>query len=684
MRRLLPLALAAVLPAAQAAEGMWTLDNLPLQTMQQAYGFRPDARWIEHVRMSSARLDGGCSGSFVSGEGLVLTNHHCVIDCVENLSSAEANYVKNGFVARERSAERQCPGVEVSRLTAITDVTARVAKATEGLSGKAFADARQAAQARITDECVGDDREAVRCEVVNLYQGGLQHLYRYDRFQDVRLAFAPEFDIGFFGGDPDNFNFPRYNLDMALLRVYDDGKPARITHHFRMDPKGADEGELVMVTGHPGSTQRLLTVAQLETTRELDMPFRLALARELRGYLTRYGEEDAEQARIAQTDLFSVENSIKARTGMFQTLQDPKLLSEKREEEAAARAWLAADPARAAEYGDPWQAIAAAQVTWRNLYLRYQMIELMRGFASDYAGFARTLVRGTAEKAKPNPERLSEFSDAALPSVEAQLFSTAPMYPAYEQALLTWSLTKLREVLGADHPSVREVLGKDSPAVVAERAVKGTRLGDVDFRRELWAGGVEAVAASDDPMIALMRGIEPTAYALRKQYDAEVDAVVSREQEKLARMRFARFGTSVYPDATFTLRLSHGVIRGWEEQGEPVPPFTTLAGLFSRASEYAPFALPPRWIEGRAKLDLDTRFNQVSTNDIIGGNSGSPLIDRDAKVVGLVFDGNIRSLGGAFVYDETANRTVSVHSAAMDHALRKLYGLENLADEMTR
>ncbi len=684
MRRLLPLALAAVLPAAHAAEGMWTLDNLPLDTMEQAYGFRPDARWIEHVRMSSARLDGGCSGSFVSAEGLVLTNHHCVIDCIEDLSSADADYVKDGFIARERSAERQCPGMEVSRLTAITDVTARVAKATAGLSGKAFADARQAEQARITAECVGDDREAVRCEVVNLYQGGLQHLYRYDRYQDVRLAFAPEFDIGFFGGDPDNFNYPRYNLDMALLRVYADGKPARVEHHFRLDPKGADEGELVMVTGHPGNTQRLLTVAQLETVRDLDMPFRLGLARELRGYLTRYGEEDPEQARVAKSDLFSVENGIKARTGMFQTLLGPSLLAAKREEEAAARAWVAADPARVAEYGDPWKAIADAQVTWRNLYLRFQMIEQLRGFASDYAGFARTLVRGTVEKAKPNPERLREYSDAALPSLEAQLFSTAPIYADYDQALLTWNLIKLREVLGADHPTVRQVLGKDSPAVVAARVIRGSRLGDVAFRRELWAGGADAVAASDDPMIALIRTIEPTAYALRKQYDAEVDAVVSREQEKLARIRFARFGTSVYPDATFTLRLSHGVIRGWDEQGEPVAPFTTLAGLYERASEHAPFALPPRWVDGRDQLELATRYNQVSTNDIIGGNSGSPLIDRDAKVVGLVFDGNIHSLGGAYVFDESVNRTVSVHAAAIDHALRRLYGLENLADEMTR
>lgn len=684
MRRLLPLVLVALLPAAEAAEGMWTLDNLPLETMQQAYGFRPDARWIEKVRMASARLDGGCSGSFVSAEGLVLTNHHCVVDCVEDLSSAETNYVRDGFIARTRGEERQCPGAEVSRLTSITDVTARVAAATRGKTGKDYADAKQAEQAKITSECVGSDRERVRCEVVNLYQGGLQHLYRYDRFQDVRLVFAPEFDIAFFGGDPDNFNYPRYNLDMALLRVYRDGKPARVRHHFRLDPKGAEDGELVMVTGHPGSTQRLFTVAQLETLRDVDMPFRLALARELRGYLTRYAEEDPEQARIVQSDLFSVENGIKARTGMFQTLLGPELLAAKRAEEAETRAWLAADPARAAEYGDPWQAIAGAQATWRDLYLRYQMLELMRGLPSDYAAFARTLVRGTAEKAKPNPERLREYADAALPSVETQLFSTAPVYPQYDERLLAWGLTKLREVLGADHPVVRQIIGRDSPQLVARRAVSGTRLGDVAFRRALWEGGAAAVAASEDPMIALLRTVEPTAYALRKQYDAEVEAVVSREQEKLARIRFARFGTRVYPDATFTLRLSHGVIRGWTEQGAAVAPFTTFEGLYARATEHAPFALPPRWVAGRERIDLATRYNQVSTNDIIGGNSGSPLIDREARIVGLVFDGNIHSLGGAYLFDEAVNRTVSVHAAAIDHALRQLYDLEHLADEMTR
>ncbi|MEN9806319.1 MAG: hypothetical protein RL756_827 [Pseudomonadota bacterium] len=689
MRSLLPLALAALLPAAAvttalADEGMWTLDNLPLDTMEDRYGFRPDSRWIERVRMSSARLDGGCSGSFVSPEGLVLTNHHCVISCVEDLSKAEADHVKEGFMARERNAERQCPGMEISRLTAITDVTPRMNAATKGLSGKAYADARQAEEARISAECVGEDGEAVRCEVVSLYQGGLMHLYRYDRFQDVRLVFAPEFDIGFFGGDPDNFNFPRYNLDMALLRVYADNKPAQVEHHFRLDPKGADEGELVMVTGHPGSTQRLLTAAQLEAVRDIDMPFRLALAHELRGYLTRYSEEDPEQARIARTELFYIENGIKARNGMFQTLLAPGLLAAKREEEQAARAWIAEDPARVADYGDPWQAIERAQSTWRNLYLRHQMIEALRGFASTQARIARTLVRGTAERAKPDPERLREYSEAALPSLEAQLFSPAPIYASHEQVMLAFSLTKLREVLGADHPVVQQVLGKDSPAIVAARVVGGTRLTDVAYRRELWSGGVDAVNASNDPMIALIRQIEPAAYALRQQYDADVDAVVTREQEKLARMRFARFGTSVYPDATFTLRLSHGEIKGWQEQGEPVAPYTTFAGLFMRASDHAPFAPPPRWVNGKADLDLNTRFNQVSTNDIIGGNSGSPLLDRDANVVGLVFDGNIHSLGGAYLFDETVNRTVSVHAAAIDHALRQLYDLEHLADEMTR
>ncbi|HAR31483.1 MAG TPA: S46 family peptidase, partial [Gammaproteobacteria bacterium] len=673
----------ALCPAALAEEGMWLPNAIPAVELKSKYGFEASPAALEHLQKSAVRFSTGGSGSIVSPNGLVMTNHHVGSDMLAKLSTPERDLLKTGFLAKDRGEELRCPDLELNALWSIEDVTDRVVAAGKGAADTAAAgESRRREITRIEDE--SEKATGLKSQVVTLWQGGRYHLYRYRTWRDVRLVFAPEFDIGFFGGDPDNFNFPRYNLDMALLRVYADNKPAQVEHHFRLDPKGADEGELVMVTGHPGSTQRLLTAAQLEAVRDIDMPFRLALAHELRGYLTRYSEEDPEQARIARTELFYIENGIKARNGMFQTLLAPGLLAAKREEEQAARAWIAEDPARVADYGDPWQAIERAQTTWRNLYLRHQMIEALRGFASTQARIARTLVRGTAERAKPDPERLREYSEAALPSLEAQLFSPAPIYASYEQVMLAFSLTKLREVLGADHAVVQQVLGKDSPAIVAARVVGGTRLADVAYRRELWSGGVDAVNASNDPMIALIRQIEPAAYALRQQYDADVDAVVTREQEKLARMRFARFGTSVYPDATFTLRLSHGEIKGWQEQGEPVAPYTTFAGLFMRASDHAPFTPPPRWVSGKGDLDLNTRFNQVSTNDIIGGNSGSPLLDRDANVVGLVFDGNIHSLGGAYLFDETVNRTVSVHAAAIDHALRQLYDLEHLADEMTR
>ena len=680
--RLLPLVLSLTTLPALAAEGMWTLDNLPTEAMQEAYGFAPDQAWTEQVMKASVRLAGGCSGSFVSPQGLVMTNAHCIIGCVQQLSSAERDLVGNGFVAREPSQELACPGTELNRLEAITDVTDKVQQATAGKTGQAYVDAERAIHAALQADCVGEARDTSRCDIVELYQGGRHHLYRYRRFQDVRLVFSPEYDIAFFGGDPDNFNFPRYNLDMGLLRAYHDGKPAQVRHYFPFDVAGAEDGELVMVTGHPGSTQRLLTVAQLETQRDLAVLARLLHLAELRGLLRRFSAESAENARIARTDLMGVENGYKVLLGRLQALMDPAVFARKREEEEALRRWVAEDPARRQQYEGAWQAIEQAQRTYRDLYARYDLLETGRGFQSDLFTAARRLVRGAAEREKPDAERLPEYAGAALPRLTQLLFAESPTYPEYEVMQLAWSLSKLRERLGADDPLVKAVLGKESPESMARRVVEGTRLGDVAVRRALWEGGAEAVAASEDPMIALAKAVDSAAREVRERYEAEVDAVVEANQAKIARARFARYGTSVYPDATFSLRLSHGVIRGWEEGGRSIPPFTTIAGLFERATGEPPYRLTERWLDAREELDLSTRMNQVSTNDIIGGNSGSPLIDRQARIVGLVFDGNIHSLGGAYWYDERLNRAVSVHPGVMIEALRKVYGAAPLADEM--
>ena len=522
----------------------------------------------------------------------------------------------------------------------------------------------------------------MRCDVVELYQGGVQHLYKYNRFQDVRLVFTPEYDSGFFGGDPDNFNFPRYNLDMGLLRVYQDGKPVQVKDYFPINPAGAKEGELVMTLGHPGSTQRLLTVSQLETQRDAVLPWRLMLAHEFRGLLLQYSSQGEEQARIAQTDLVSVENGIKARTGMFQALLAPEVMQDKRDAEQALKSWVAEDPARRERYGNPWSEIDAAQKTMRDLYIDYVLVEGGLGFLSQHLGWAETLVRGSAEKAKADGQRLREYAEARMPAVRAGLLAEAPVYSDYEQMRLTWSLSKLREKLGVDHPFVRQLLGKDSPQQVAQRIVEGSKLADAKLRETLWEGGADAVAASQDPAIVLARLVDGHARELRQRYETEVESVEKRGAEQLAGARFALKGTSVYPDATFSLRLSHGVIRGWEEKGDAVPPYTNFAGLYARATDFDPFKLAPSWVAAKDKLDMNTRFNQVSTNDIIGGNSGSPLINAKAEVVGLVFDGNIRSLGGAYFFDESVNRTVSVHSAAIQAALGKVYGAEHLSKEL--
>jgi hypothetical protein len=682
MRRLalLPLLIAAGL--GHGAEGMWTLDRLPLEALQREHGFAPDAAWIERTMKASVRLAGGCSGSFVSPDGLVMTNHHCIVDCLSGLSSADENLSQDGFLARERSDERQCPAMELNRLESIVDVSERIANATAGKSGEAYAAAKRAEQAKIAAECVGSDSATVRCDVVDLYQGGLQHLYRYRRFADARLVFAPEFDAGFFGGDPDNFEYPRYNLDFALLRAYEDGKPVTTPEHFRFRPEGAEAGELVMVTGHPGSTQRGLTVAQLETLRQGALMRRLLYLAEIRGLLQQYGAEDAERARWAQDDLFSVENSLKALRGRLQALLDPSVFEAKRAEEAELRDFAKAEPARSKAVGDPWAEVEEAENVWRRIEARHAMIEGGQGFQSSLFTQARRLLRGAEERSKPDGERLREFSEAGLPRLAQQVASTAPIHPEFESVKLAWSLTKLREALGADDPFVRRVLGNQSPRSVAERAVSGSRLADPEVRRALWEGGAKALADFQDPMIDLARLVDPEARTLRKQVENEVQAVQNRAAERIARLRFERHGTAVYPDATFSLRLSYGRIEGWEENGRRIAPFTDMAGLYARATGAPPYALPARWLDRKDALDLSTRMNQVSSNDIIGGNSGSPLIDAQGRIVGLIFDGNIHSLGGAYWYDARLNRAVSVHSAAMLHALEKVYEAGWLAREL--
>jgi V8-like Glu-specific endopeptidase len=665
------------------AEGMWTLDNLPVARMQAQYGFKPDPGWIRHVMLGSARLAGGCSASFVSRDGLVMTNHHCAAECIEQLSTAQQNYVANGFLARSREQEPRCPTMEVNRLEQIQDVTDEVKKATAGLEGNAYKDAQNAVRARLTSACVGADKAGTRCDLVDLYHGGRYDIYKYHRYADVRLVWAPEKAAAFFGGDPDNFMFPRYDLDMSLVRVYENGKPAAVQNFFPFNKNGAQDHELVFVTGHPGATQRQLTTAQLLSLRDVRLIDGLLYLAELRGVLEQYRASGAEAARTSEDLLFGVENSYKALYGQLQTLLDPVLMTKKQDEEAALRKYVVANPTLRAKVAGAWDAIARAQIQYRAQTARLRSIEGGRAFLSDYFEHARRLVRGADEKGKPDGQRLPEFADARLPEVEQQVLSTAPIYPEFEKVKLVFSLTKMREQLGVDDPFVKQVLGKASPRQLAEQLVGRTRLGDRAVRKALWEGGKDAIARSDDPFIKLAVAIDGQARALRKQYEHDVEAVVQKNTELIAQARFAKDGTSTYPDATFSLRLSYGEVQGWQEQGRQVAPFTDFAGAFARETGAEPFALPPSWHAAQGRLKLEQRLNFVTTNDIIGGNSGSPVINKKGEIVGLIFDGNIHSLGGAFWFDPRMNRAVAVHSGGILEALDTIYGAGFLVREMT-
>ena len=674
MRHLLAAALFVVAPALSAAEGMWTLENLPRAALSADFGFTPDADWITHVQRASVRLAGGCSGSFVSPDGLVLTNPHCAWTCAEQLSSADENLLRDGFLAAKRTDERRCPNVELNQLIETTDVTAEVTAAPAGT-------ARLAVMSRIEQACVAGDPRT-RCDVVALYHGGQYHLYRYRRYDDVRLAWSPELAASFFGGDPDNFNFPRYALDASLLRAYEDGAPAKSPDYFAWNADGADVGELTFMAGHPGSTQRLLTVSQLELLRDVLLVEQLLYLAEMRGLLNQYASQGDEQARHARTEINRLENAYKVYRGRLQALQDPAVFAFKEQQEQRLREWVDADAKRRAAFGDAWRRIADAQDAYRAFHTRYALIEQAQGFSGRMFDTARALVRAAAERERPNDARLREYRETALQSLEQRVLSPAPFHAEYEAMKLGWSLGKLRELLGTDDPLVQRVLGREGPREFAERVVTGSRLQEIEVRRALWEGGAEAIAASDDPMIVLARAVDSEARALYRRYHDEVEAVEIANQQRIARVMFELDGTDTYPDATFTLRLTYGQVQGWTENGRVFAPFTTIAGAFRRHTGDAPFALPERWLAAKDDLELAQRMNFSSTHDITGGNSGSPVINRDAELVGLVFDGNIHSLGGAYWYDARLNRAVSVHAGFIAEALRNVYHADRLLEEL--
>lgn len=664
------LAVMAAPSSARADEGMWTFDNFPIQMVNDKYGTRIDQAWLDRVRNAAVRIQ-GCSASFVSDQGLILTNWHCVVGCAQELSSPEQDYVKNGFLTANREEEKRCPGQTAEVLVDIVDVTDRVLAAGEGLEGAAFNAARSAVTNAIqTEACAGDPK--FNCQVISFYRGGRYALYKFRKYDDVRLVFAPENQAAFFGGDPDNFNFPRYALDAGFLRAYEDGQPVESPNFLRWNPNAPAEGDVTFVAGNPGSTSRLLTMSQLERLRDQQLPVTLIQTSELRGRLLEYSLTGDEAKRLSFDPIFGLENSFKVYYGQQGALTDPAFMAAKREAEAELRARVAADPNLVQQIGDPWTDLERVQATARDLYLPVRQLEQAAGGGSTLYQMARAIVRASKN---------TEMTEAQRARLVAMAGAETPIAMEMEEIRLRYWLSKTREYLTVDHPQVKALLGRESPEALADRLISGTRMGDAAFRAQAAAMTTEQMAEAD-PLLAFIIANDAAAQAIGARWAAEVNAPTARAAEKVAQARFAVYGTNQYPDATFSLRLSYGRVEGWTYRGVTVPAFTNMGGLYERATGSEPFNAAQAFLDNESRVNKDTVFDFSSTNDIIGGNSGSPVINAAGEVIGAAFDGNIHSLGGSYGYDGALNRTVSVSTAAITEALRNIYPSPHLLEEL--
>ncbi len=672
--------LAGSVASVRADEGMWTLTDFPRERISRKYGFQVTDEWLKKVQLASLRLANGCSGAFVSGDGLVMSNHHCVSECLVEQSSAQRDLNRNGYYAPTHAAELKCSSLEFNQLMDIEDVTNRLQSVTRGLSDTEFGVALRREISRLEQDCASATK--LRCDVVSLYHGGKYHLYKYRRFSDIRMVFLPETGTARFGGDPDNFNYPRYALDVSFVRVYENGQPLKTSHFFPVNPAGVRPGELVFSTGNPGATQRLMTVSQLEFLRDVANPELLLYLAQLRGHMLEFAKLGPENRRIIIEPLYGVENWFKSLLGQQETLTSHSFLSAKRSSEEALRSQVAQNPDWQRRYGGAWDALARAQDEQRKVYKEHTLLEVGRAFNSTLFHYARQLVRGAEERPKPSDQRLSEYRDSALQSLSHELLARSAVYPQLEILTLTYSLGRLREALGPNHPFVKETFGPYSPEEIARNLINGSRLADPAVRRGLWDGGQKAVAASTDPMIRFAKAVDAQSRLIRRQYQDSVESVEKRNSELVAQALFAVQGTSVYPDATFSLRVTYGTVRGYKEGSMELSPMTLIGGAFERHTGREPYVLPASWLASKSHLNGATPLNFVSTLDIIGGNSGSPVLNRDAQVVGTIFDGNIPSLGGAFYYDDTANRAVAVHTAGLFEVLRGVYNAGPLIKEL--
>ena len=668
----------------QADEGMWLFNQPPKELLETKYGFDVTAQWLEHLQRASVRFNSGGSGSFLSADGLVLSNHHVAADALQKLSNEDRDLLADGYYARSRDSELPCVDLELNVLLSIQDVTDRInAAVSDDMDAEAAFVARRAAIAAVEKESLEDT--GLRSDVVTLYQGGAYHLYRFKKYTDVRLVFAPEQQIAFFGGDPDNFEYPRYCLDFTFFRAYESGKPAEIDHFLRWNSQGPTDGELVFVTGHPGRTSRLLTVAELEYDRDTLQPDVLAWLNRIEVLLSAYSSRSAENARRAKDLLFGIQNGRKAYNGMHAGLLDPDLFAQKRHQETALRQAVASDPAYQST-ADAWDRIATAQADIKSVRTRYNLFEGGRAFYGELFPIARTLLRAAIEIPKNNGDRLREYTDSGLESLQFQLFSEKPIYSDLEILTLTDSLTYLADSLGSDDPTVSAILAGRAPGRAATDLVTQTNVGDVGFRKQLFDGGIDVVNRANDPMIELARLIDSEAREARTVIDAASETKRAAHAD-IARVRFAIQGSSTYPDATFTLRLAFGTVSGYSEAGRSLNHETYFQGLYERANSQdhePPFHLPTRWLEAKDSLNLEAPVNFVSKVDIIGGNSGSPVVNRNGELVGLIFDGNIYTLPWRYGYDDKIARAISVHTGGIMESLKSVYQAEELINELTQ
>jgi hypothetical protein len=691
-RILVPAALAALLGLAMIPEdlfgdeGMWLFNHPPRAQLEKRYKYDLTDKWLDHVRLSSVRFNSGGSGSFVSPHGLVMTNHHVGAGDLEKVSTPEKNYLRDGFHARTSDEEIKCKGLELNVLIGIKDVTAEVEKAVP--PGTPAPEAFKLRQAKIAEleKGAAEPEKSIRADVVTLYAGGQYNLYIFKKYTDIRIVFAPEKQIAFYGGDPDNFEYPRYDLDVCFFRVYENGKPIDSRNYLRWSPSGSQKDELVFVSGHPGRTNRANTLDELQYLRDTGYPYLLNRLNRLEVLLSSWGARSEQNMQRAEEELFSIQNSRKARIGGLAGLMDPALMGKKAEDEARLKAFIneSASP-ETKSAASAYAVIATAEKIRAEIIKPLTVLENGAGFNCSSFGIARTLVRAAEELPKPGGDRLREFGEARLPSLKFQLFSDEPIYEDFETLKLADGLQFLAITLGPDSDLVKKVLAGKSPRERAYELIAGTKVRNVEFRKKMYEGGRAAIEAAHDPMLDLAILVDPPSRAVRKRFENEVEEPKRQAHSALAKAKFAMDGDKVYPDATFTLRLAFGQVKGYEEQGKEVPPYTTMEGLYQRSKEQGnkgPFELPKRWIEKKDKLDLKTPFNFVCTADIIGGNSGSPVVNGKGEVVGLIFDGNIESLVLDFIYTQKQARAVSVDSRAIIEALRKVYDANDLADEL--